>query len=323
MSSETNEPPYQRIVSEMRDRVARGDLKIGARLPSTRRLAAKWGVAIATATKALKELSSQGIVKATPRVGMIISGAPPRPGQKAARDHELSRARVVEAAIEMADREGLQALSIRGVAAKLKVPVMSLYRHVPSKQELLHLMSTAVLAEEALPDAPLKSWRAQIEYGARAQWRAYRRHPWMARVVTITRPQPDPSSMRHAEWALGGLAAAGLDAEAMMNAHIVVYAFIQGLATNIEAEADAREESGLDETEWMAREEPTFAALASSGNYPVFARVLGELEAGYDLDLDVVFELGLRAMLDGLAAMIEKKTPAKKAAPKNPRLRPR
>ena len=86
-----------------------------------------------------------------------------------------------------------------------------------------------------------------------------------------------------------------------MDLHIVLHAFIQGMAVNLETEAEALSETGVSEAEWMDGEVASFSALAATGRYPAFAQVLGELDPSYEPAADRLFELGLRTMLDGFA----------------------
>ncbi|WP_143737206.1 GntR family transcriptional regulator, partial [Microbispora sp. GKU 823] len=66
-------PPYARIAAELRRRIIEGELAPGDRVPSTRQVAAQWGVALATATRALAELRREGLVRAEPRVGTVVA----------------------------------------------------------------------------------------------------------------------------------------------------------------------------------------------------------------------------------------------------------
>jgi AcrR family transcriptional regulator len=299
------EPPYLRIVAELRRRVNAGELRAGDRIPSTRALARKWKVALATAAKALAVLSQEGLVEAIPRVGTVV--AQPKPGTNVpAREQELSRDRIVAAAMALADAQGIEALSMRGVASRLEVPAMSIYRHIASKDELIGAMTDRAIGEERFPDPPPQGWRARLEVGARLEWTVYRRHPWLVRLFTVTRPRPLPNALRFAEWMLGALEGLGLDSHTMMRIHITVHGYVSGIAANLEAEAQAAAESGLTEEEWMQTQEATFLKLAASGAYPAFARVLHSLDDEFDLDLDDLFELGLHALLDGFTALIEK-----------------
>jgi len=213
-----SEPPYLRIVADIRRRIADGELAPGAPVPSTRRISREWGVALATATKALTTLRMEGLVETRPRVGTVVAGrpAPGSPGPRTPRttratvpssspDHELSRERIVRTAIEIADAEGLSALSMRGVAARLGVAAMSPYRYVDGKDDLVLLMADAAFGEADYPATPPDDWRARLELGARTLWRLYRRHPWLAQLGPLTRPLMLPNLMVHAEWMLGAL----------------------------------------------------------------------------------------------------------------------
>ena len=314
----TAPPPYLAIADALRRRIESGDLAPGALLPSTRALAREHDVALATAAHALRTLANEGLVQGVPRFGTIVTkprgrgarptrevASAPRGQADAAPGAELSRERIVQAAMAIADREGLSALSLRGVAAKLDVPVMSLYRHVKSKEELLRELIDAALGEARLPDVVPAGWRAQLEVAARAQWATFRRHPWLARLMSLSRPQALASAIAHAEWILRALEGHGLDAAARMRMHIILFGFVQGLAVNLETEGDLASETGMTEDDWMRTQHEGFAALAASGRFPVFAALLGELQGGFDLDFDQVFELGLATLLDGFTRVLE------------------
>jgi DNA-binding transcriptional regulator YhcF (GntR family) len=303
MTSRPADPIYLRIAADLRRRIDSGALRAGQRVPSTRRLAKSWKVAVATASKALEQLARSGVVVAVPRVGYVVGRPMPRDKANSGRDGGITRARMVEAAIETADLEGIEAVSMRGVAAKIGAPVTSLYRHVANKSQLLRLMLDAAMAEQARPVLVL-GWRARVEVGARLEWALAKRHPWVARVMTLTRPLPTEVSLAHADWMLGALEEAGFDATTRMNVHIAIYAFVQGLATNVESEAQALGETGVDDKAWMNEHDPEFEAIATSGPFPAFARVLSSLSSlanGFDLDLDEVFELGLSLLLEALS----------------------
>src|SRR3954447_23273087 len=131
----------------------------GTRIPSTRRITQEWGVAMATATKALATLNQEGLVRAVPGVGTVV--AEPGPEGPATPRHGLTRDRIIRAAIALVDTEGLAALSMRRVATDFGVSTMALYRHVPSKGELVRLMSEAVFDGEPLGSRP-HGWREQL-----------------------------------------------------------------------------------------------------------------------------------------------------------------
>jgi AcrR family transcriptional regulator len=307
------DPPYLRIAADIRRRIAAGELRPGDRLPSIRRLARERGVAIATATKALDTLSRERLIHTVPRSGAVVAapaGPPPRarprrPGRDLDRDpdhgqdHHLDQDRIVRAAIMIADTQGFGTLSMRGVASELGVPTMSLYRHVPGKRELAELMVDAVFGEAGLPAVADPGWRTALELGARLQWAVYRRHQWVARVVSITRPHLRPHQLAFAEWQLSALAAHGLDHATMVYAHATMANYVRGTAVNLEPEADAEQDSGLSVEQWFAAQE--LGTLRTSGTFPTLGEVAGHETA---FDLEELFEFGLRRLLDGLAVLI-------------------
>ncbi|MFC4013430.1 TetR/AcrR family transcriptional regulator C-terminal domain-containing protein [Nonomuraea purpurea] len=295
-----------RIVADIKQRIADGRLRPGERVPSTRQLARDWGVALATAAKALTLLAQEGVVVAEPRVGTIV--AEPK-GGRARRpvpsEHDLTRARIVRAAVDIADADGLAEVTMRAVAGRLGVATMSLYRHVGGKDDLLVLMVDAVLDDFPLPEQPPPGWRAGLEASARVQWAVYRAHPWVAGVSSLTRPLPSQGLLKYTEWAMRALEGTGLDATTRMYVHILVYSHVQGLAANIELERQARAATGVTSDEWVAGQEEHLRWLAESMRFPAFVRLLDEFDGDFDLDLDRLFEFGLGPLLDGLAAVVE------------------
>lgn len=309
MYQDTDQPPYQRIAAALHQRIVAGDLAPGDRLPSTRALAEEWGVAPGTAAKALAELQRLGVARAQPRVGTVVM--PRRQARRAGRngdqkEGELTRDRLVQAAIAIADAEGLEALSMRAVAARLGVATMSPYHHVGGKDELILLMADAAYGEPRYPTRPVEGWRARLEVGARVLWRLYRRHPWLAQLGPLARPLLLPNLLRHGDWVVAALSDLGLPAKRVLDLEILLYSHGQGLAANLEREARAQADTGLSDEQWLDAQSPQLSSLASSGHFPHFTAMLEGLGDGYDFDLDALFELGLQALLDGFERLIER-----------------
>ncbi|MEV0193837.1 GntR family transcriptional regulator [Kitasatospora purpeofusca] len=307
MAPETD-PPFRRIAADLRRRITSGELAPGARIPSNRRLAQDWGVALATATKALTVLRSEGLVEARPRVGTVVAAAPApvtTTPQPASPEGELSRERLIAAALEIADAEGLAALSMRAVAARLGVAPMTAYRYVTSKDELVLLAADAAFGEAGYPADPPAGWRPRLELGARTLWSLFRRHPWLAELGPVTRPLLLPNLLTHAEWALAALDGHGLPAATVLDIHVLFYSHIEGLAANLEREARAQAATGLTGDQWTDTRFAAFDTRTAAVRFPVFTRLTAELAEGYDLDLDTLFESGLTTLLDGLAPRIE------------------
>ena len=300
------EPPSARIAAELRRRIAIGELAPGARMPSTRALVQRYGVAMATATKVLTSLRHEGLIRSVPGVGTVVVGTPAvRPAEQPVRRRNspagaLGVASIVAAGIAVADAEGLAALSMRRVAADLGAAPMSLYRHVRDKDELLLAMMDAAISEVSLPDPP-PTWRDGLELAARALWAGFRHHPWLPAALSLTRPQLLPGALAYTEWVLGVLGRAEFDPLTTLTTHLTVFTFVRGMAMNLEPEAEAEATSGLTGEEWMAGQEPTLESLMAAGRHPNFSRVVGAMT--FDLDLDELFEFGLQRLLDGLTAM--------------------
>ena len=257
-------PGSARIAAELRERIAAGDLRPGAKLPSTRALMVRYGVAMATATKALAELKHAGLITAVPGVGTVVA-TPQRRTSRSGRDATgggravpaaLRPDAVVTAAIGIADTEGLSALSMRRLATTLQSSPMSLYRHVQDKDDLLLQMIDAAIAELELPDPGPAQWRDAVELAARAMWAGFRRHPWLPASLSLTRPQVVPHAIAYTEWVLRELHRAGLGPLAAFQVHLTVFTYTRGTALNLEWEADQEAVTGLTSDEWMAGQGP-------------------------------------------------------------------
>ncbi|MEU3453588.1 TetR/AcrR family transcriptional regulator C-terminal domain-containing protein [Micromonospora sp. NPDC006766] len=299
-----SEPPYRRIAGEIRRRIAVGELRPGDPVPSARQLTREHGVAIATATKVLALLRDEGLVLTRSGAGTVVApsrAAVPR-ARQSADGPELSRERLVRTAIALADAGGLAAVSMRQLAADLGVATMSLYRHVRGRDDLVLAMADTALADAPLPAVPPAGWRARLELLARAQWAIYLRHRWLPHVISMSRPQPLPNGMAHSEWALRATAGLGLDTQLRWHAALTLMAYVRGIATGLEAQAHAEQDTGLTDEQWMETHEATFHQMMTSGRYPTLAALNEEV----DLNLDTVFEFGLHRLLDGYAVMIEK-----------------
>ncbi|WP_329283219.1 TetR/AcrR family transcriptional regulator C-terminal domain-containing protein [Streptomyces sp. NBC_00691] len=301
----TTQPPYLAIAAELRRRVQVGELGPGDRLPSTRAITREWGVAMATATKALAVLRQEGLVRPEPGVGTVV--VPSAKGARTAGDARtaspLARGEIVAAALGLADAEGLPALTMRRVATVLGVSTMALYRHVPGKPELVRLMTDAACGEVPLGPVP-GHWRTALEQGARWLRDVYARHPWLAHAMaSYTRPVATPNAMAYTEWVLRALRSTPLSPAQKLHTHLAIFAYVQGLSMADDLEAQARQDSGISDSEWMEQNEPRFDAIQSGRTYPELAAMTSD--GGFGLDLRTLFEFGLARTLDGIAALID------------------
>lgn len=303
--TETDDLPSRRIAAALREQIAGGELGPGDRVPSTRQLVRDWGVAMATASRSLAILRDEGLVVTRQGSGTVVrsahrSGAPPRSGEPGARG--LTRGRIVAAAVNIADREGLEAVSIRRLAGVLQVAPMSLYRHVSGREELEVLLVRAVFGTSPLPDPMPAGWRQRIEVVYRLQWRLYRAHPWLAELTSVTRPPLAPEAMLHSEWTLEALSDLSLRPRTRVRAALALPALVHGLALGALREIRAEHETRLRTTQWWATIEAEASGLLHSGTFPQLASLDASVSLTLGLDeLDGVFEHALGCYLDGLA----------------------
>lgn len=219
----------------------------------------------------------------------------------------LTLEQIVAAAVTLADRDGLGALSMRRVAAELGVGTMTLYRYVPGKGELLDLMLDYVVAlREGTPPPEPGRWRDTMEKLAENTWRLYVAHPWLL-GVNQTRPVLGPNTLaglNHALVSLRGLGLTGREKVAMI---LAVEHYVTGTArTHILAQR-AAEESGVTDEEFWNAHHPALETAMGSGAYPeVFTLPPDSFFMGGDAMLD----FGLRPLLDGFERLIAERASA-------------
>ena len=209
---------------------------------------------------------------------------------------------VVAEAIALAGEQGLAAVSMRALAARLGVSAMALYGYVPGKHELLDLMLDALYAGmDRPPWEPGAGWRERARAVAEANRALYAAHPWAAAVSTA-RPPLGPGLMAKYEHELGAFDGAGLGDVERDSALSFLLAFVQGIAV---AAADAADAPGTD-AEWWEGAGPLLARVVDPERYPLASRVgaaAGEAH-GSTYDPAHAYEFGLERVLDGLAALI-------------------
>src|SRR3989442_10616094 len=124
----------------------------------------------------------------------------------------LSRERILRVAINLADRNGIDSLSMRKLGQELGVEAMSLYSHVANKDDLLDGMVDVVFGEIGPPPAGV-GWRSVMHQRAVAARTALSRHPWAIGLME-SRRRPGPATLRHHDAVLGALRKAGFSIEA-------------------------------------------------------------------------------------------------------------
>lgn len=215
----------------------------------------------------------------------------------------LGLERIVAAAIEISDVEGVEGLSMRRVAARLDAGAMSLYRYVRHRDELVDLMVDALFRTRTLPEPGPDGWRARLELSARYEWSIYVAHPWVASLVaSTTRPPIAPHLMAYTDWRIRAVRAEGIGLPAMASVAIMLSTFIQGAALALAQEVRAARDSGQGRRQWLAERRPAIAAALRDHHLPMIAQFDADSFAASEPQ--AIFEFGLPRILDGIAAML-------------------
>lgn len=230
----------------------------------------------------------------------------------------LSVGEVVEAAVALADAGGLEAVSMRKVAARLDVSAMSLYTYVPGKRELLDLMLDHCLAELVAEPIAGGRWRDRMATLARSWLAFHRRHPWVL-AVSASRPLLGPNETAVFERCLEIVDGLGLPGPRMARLVEVVASFVRGAAhAVVDAEA-AEGATGLSDDDWWTARAPLLEELVVdwAGRFPTVTRVGREqafdpvADPAWPTDVAytvgqalATFEVGLDLMLDGIEGFV-------------------
>jgi AcrR family transcriptional regulator len=212
----------------------------------------------------------------------------------------LSVEGIVGVAIELADTDGMEALSMRRVAHRFGVNAMALYTYVPGKAELVDLMLDAVIGEAARLDGADGGWRAGLELYAREAWALYHRHPWVLRVP-YTRGLMGPNQAAALDSALRVVSGIGLTEGEMLAVFGVVAGYVQGAARTSAEAAQTERATGVTDDEWWSALGPLMAEYIDRDRYPTLASVSA---AWASEEADSGFEFGLGRVLDGVETFI-------------------
>jgi AcrR family transcriptional regulator len=206
----------------------------------------------------------------------------------------VQRDGVLRAALDIADREGLGALTMQRVGRAVGVESMSLYRHVANKDDLLDGLVDLVYAELA-PPSPGHEWRAAMRARAVDVRAALLRHPW-ALALMESRARPGPANLAHHDAVLACLFAAGFSPATATRAYNLIDSFVYGFVLQEKSLPFATPDE-------MAALAPEMLAPFSADAYPNLARVAADLIA-HGFRYADEFLIGLDLVLDGIARSV-------------------
>ncbi|MGV9610972.1 TetR/AcrR family transcriptional regulator [Nocardia xishanensis] len=228
-----------------------------------------------------------------------------------------NRAQITQAAVAVADEEGLDAVTMRRIAAGLGTGAMSLYRYVAGRDDLIDLMIDAVVGEIALPAQPSGNWREDLTLVAEQTRAVGLRHPWQIALAN-RRPTLGPNSLRVQEFAMSALDGFGLDIDEIASligmlsdyAHSAVHREIGWL--------EQARRTGMDMAQWMSGYVgPYVAEVVVSGRYPMFTRSIEQARVPH-LPPEQRFRYGLAHVLNGIAAGLPAESGRAVAVPDGP-----
>lgn len=228
--------------------------------------------------------------------------------EPASRRPAHTRADIARAAVEIADAEGFDAVSMRRVAQRLGAGTMTLYHYVRNKDELITLMSDAVMAEVLVPEDELAAdWRTAVTQIATHTRATFAAHHWIFERMGDGRP--GPSGMRHFEQSLRAVAPLGLGRNETFELIGLIDDYVFGYSLR---EVQEREEH---ERGWPPEVLDFFKRELASGKYPSINDFFGEdIDSSFEAIFEFLsqpgrFERGLNRLLDGIEANLPTKPP--------------
>ncbi|MFC5751362.1 TetR/AcrR family transcriptional regulator [Actinomadura rugatobispora] len=227
-----------------------------------------------------------------------------RPGKGPKR--ALTLKGIIDAAVRIGSAEGLEAVSMSRVAAEVGVSTMALYRYVPSKNDLLALMTDEVLgAPPPLPD-PEAGWREALSAWVRALREALGRYPWLLRAP-ITGPPIMPNNVRWMEAGLGAMRGMGLPPGPRISLLILLSNFVRSEVSLFHDLQSSFQAASTTEAEVIGDYGAMLTRLADPGHFPELRAIVAEgvfFEGVGGPDEDFVF--GLEILMDGLEALVRR-----------------
>ncbi|MGP5077945.1 TetR/AcrR family transcriptional regulator [Brachybacterium alimentarium] len=221
----------------------------------------------------------------------------------------ISTQSVTALAVDLANREGLDAVTIRRLAEEAGVTAMALYPHIGGRAELVELMldHVAGVIYEAVTIPEGADWRERVTAIAEANWASCQAHPWITDLTT-GRPVPGPGSSTKYETELRALDGIGLTDIEMEHTLTALLSLVHGTARATLAVQSSRAPGEDKDTDWWSNIEPALtAAIGDEARFPIASRVsrtLGE-QAGKANDPEGAYQRGISLILDGIEQLID------------------
>jgi AcrR family transcriptional regulator len=222
----------------------------------------------------------------------------------------VRREEVVLAAIEVADRDGLAALTMQAVAERLGFTTMALYRYVPSKEALIDAAVDAAMGQPPERTGPREGWRQEVKRWAFAKRAMLCSRPWLAELPFVAAPH-GPNWLSWHEAFLETIMDTGLNPEDMMDMLSIVHGYVTGSSDT--AISLARSVSrGISVEEWAEAVSMDLCRAIRDPRYPILSSILLSKSGGISQasplparggrprTMDESFDFGLERLLDGI-----------------------
>lgn len=222
---------------------------------------------------------------------------------------ELSIKKIVDSAIVIADEDGIAAVSMSRVAASLGHTAMSLYRYIPSKDDLLLLMQDAVY-DLTLPEhADSAGWRDSMKYFVWGTISVFRDHPWIS-DIPISGAPVTPNTLRIVDWALQGLSGFGLGANFKTGMILLLSNYARACGQLL-VDMSRTFQTGKSFGEYTVEDySQVLKELVSAEQFPnLYPLLLSDSDTSDDSsyqDLDQEFDFGLELILDGIELRLKR-----------------
>lgn len=211
------------------------------------------------------------------------------PRERARARGSLTKQAVIDAAYEIADAQGIDAVTMRAVATRLATKPMSLYRHISNKDELLDALIERIYGQFELPDPEQPDWRSQLRRRATSVRHVLVAHPWALSLIETRSGPQRPVTFTHAEAVLATLVGAGCSPRIAAQSFVILDSFVYGFAL---------QEITMATTEPANPATPNLQAALEP--YPTMTSVMEAVQQVPDYDFGDEFDAGLKLVLDGI-----------------------
>jgi AcrR family transcriptional regulator len=310
MSSDAQKIQDEQQAERAREKVRRAEERVRERSEHAQARIARALDGVADAEDKAGEMVARALERAqsaTDREGPALEEVEPMVWlrqEPASRRPAHTRADIARAAMEIADSEGFDAVSMRRVAQRLGAGTMTLYHYVRNKNELITLMSDAVMAEVLVPDDELAdNWRSALTQIAMRTRTVFATHHWIFERLGDGRP--GPSGLRHFEQSLKAVAPLGLERNETFELIGLIDDYVFGYSLREIQEMEEHERG------WPPEVLDFFKRELASGDYPHINEFFGDdIDSSFDAVFEFLsqpgrFERGLNRLLDGIEAELK------------------